>query len=52
METQSVIIFSGLAIDVNMVKKLLQSHGIDSYAKTATPATTKTDGLSRDSTHT
>jgi hypothetical protein len=33
MENQSVIVFSGLAIDVNMVMKLLQSHGIESYAK-------------------
>ena len=33
METKSVIVFSGLAIDVNMVKKLLQSNGIESYAQ-------------------
>ncbi|MBQ5575514.1 MAG: DUF2007 domain-containing protein [Bacteroidales bacterium] len=33
METQSVIVFSGLAIDVNMVKKLLQNSGIDCYAQ-------------------
>ena len=33
METQSVKVFSGLAIDVNLVKKLLQSNGIDCYAQ-------------------
>jgi hypothetical protein len=33
MEKQSVMIFSGLAIDVNIVKKLLQSNGIDCYAQ-------------------
>lgn len=33
METLSVKVFSGLAIDVNLVKKLLQSNGIDCYAQ-------------------
>ncbi|MBP5683433.1 MAG: DUF2007 domain-containing protein [Bacteroidales bacterium] len=33
METQSEQVFSGLAIDVNLVKKLLQSNGIDCYAR-------------------
>ncbi|MBO4772072.1 MAG: DUF2007 domain-containing protein [Bacteroidales bacterium] len=33
METLSEKVFSGLAIDVNLVKKLLQSNGIDCYAQ-------------------
>ena len=33
MEKQSVMVFSGLAIDVNIVKKLLQNSGIDCYAQ-------------------
>lgn len=33
METQSVKIFSGLAIDVSMLKKHLTSNGIDCYAQ-------------------
>jgi hypothetical protein len=33
METQSVIVFSGLAIDVNTIKKLLQNSGIDCFAQ-------------------
>jgi len=33
MEKQSVMVFSGLAIDVNIVKKLLRNSGIDCYAQ-------------------
>lgn len=33
METQSVKVFSGLAIDVNTVKKHLASQGIECYAE-------------------
>jgi hypothetical protein len=33
METKSVKIFSGLAIDVSMLKKHLTNNGIDCYAQ-------------------
>ncbi len=33
METKSVKVFSGLAIDVNTVKKHLESKGINCYAE-------------------